>query len=169
MATAQGIHHGLLDEARHLATRDPKKPNQANLRRAVSTAYYAVFHMLVRDATRHVLRGRAQSPYRSHVSRAFGHADLKRTSLAFVGGNLRLIGPLSVPPELVEVGRAVVELQEARRLADYDLSRRFDRTEVLDLVERAASAFRAWAKTRRSEMAELYLTMLLVYGRLAER
>ncbi|MBI1849465.1 MAG: hypothetical protein HYR85_03870 [Planctomycetes bacterium] len=169
MATAQGIHDSLLDQARHLATRDPKKPNQANLRRAVSTAYYAVFHLLVRDATRHILRGRAQATYRARVARAFGHADLKRASLAFIGGNVRSIGPLIVPPELVAVSRAVVDLQDARHLADYDLSRRFDRSEVLDFVEQAASAFRAWAKTRRSEIADLYLTMLLIYGRLAER
>jgi hypothetical protein len=36
----------LLEQARHLANREPKRPKQASLRRAVSTAYYALFHLL---------------------------------------------------------------------------------------------------------------------------
>src|SRR5579863_6321021 len=36
----------LLEQARHLANREPKRPKQASLRRAVSTAYYAIFHLL---------------------------------------------------------------------------------------------------------------------------
>ena len=35
----------LLEQARHLANREPKRPKQASLRRAVSTAYYALFHL----------------------------------------------------------------------------------------------------------------------------
>jgi uncharacterized protein (UPF0332 family) len=36
----------LLEQALHLANREPKRPKQASLRRAVSTAYYALFHLL---------------------------------------------------------------------------------------------------------------------------
>ena len=36
----------LLEQAVHLATLDARRPKQANLRRAVSTAYYALFHLL---------------------------------------------------------------------------------------------------------------------------
>ena len=39
----------LFREAHHLAKRGGKLANQASLRRAVSTAYYAVFHLLVAD------------------------------------------------------------------------------------------------------------------------
>jgi len=41
----------LLEQAKHLANREPKRPEQASLRRAVSTAYYALFHLLVSEAT----------------------------------------------------------------------------------------------------------------------
>src|ERR1043166_2898061 len=40
----------LLDQAFHLANRESEQPKQANLRRAVSTAYYALFHLLIGDA-----------------------------------------------------------------------------------------------------------------------
>lgn len=46
------LHHDLLEQAEHLAKRETKKPKQASLRRAVSSAYYALFHLLVSDGAR---------------------------------------------------------------------------------------------------------------------
>jgi len=40
----------LLEQAHHLATREAGEPKQASLRRAVSTAYYALFHLLIDEA-----------------------------------------------------------------------------------------------------------------------
>ena len=40
----------LVEQAYHLANREPTNPKQASLRRAVSTAYYAPFHLLIDDA-----------------------------------------------------------------------------------------------------------------------
>jgi uncharacterized protein (UPF0332 family) len=37
----------LLEQANHLANREPELPRQASLRRAVSAAYYALFHLLI--------------------------------------------------------------------------------------------------------------------------
>jgi hypothetical protein len=37
----------LLDQASTLAELDPMKPKQASLRRAISAAYYLVFHLLM--------------------------------------------------------------------------------------------------------------------------
>jgi hypothetical protein len=41
----------LLEQARHLAHRERKRPRQASLMRAVSTAYYAFFRLLISEAT----------------------------------------------------------------------------------------------------------------------
>jgi hypothetical protein len=40
----------LLEQAHHLAYREATDPKQASLRRAVSTAYYAVFHLMIDEA-----------------------------------------------------------------------------------------------------------------------
>jgi uncharacterized protein (UPF0332 family) len=40
----------LIVTARKLAKASPKKPRQADLKRAVSTAYYALFHALAKNA-----------------------------------------------------------------------------------------------------------------------
>ena len=44
------LQQDLLRQARHLATKEPRRPSQASLRRAVSAAYYALFHLLVDEA-----------------------------------------------------------------------------------------------------------------------
>lgn len=41
----------LLDQAQHLAQREPKRPKLASLRRSISTAYYALVHLLIAEAT----------------------------------------------------------------------------------------------------------------------
>ena len=40
----------LLEQAYHLANKENDNPTQASLRRSVSTAYYALFHLLIDEA-----------------------------------------------------------------------------------------------------------------------
>ena len=44
-------HHELLEQANELARKN--NPNQADLRRSVSSAYYALFHLLIFETIRH--------------------------------------------------------------------------------------------------------------------
>ena len=44
-------HNDLLEQAIDLIHYKPSDPNQAALRRAVSTAYYALFHLLISETT----------------------------------------------------------------------------------------------------------------------
>lgn len=172
------MHDDLLDQARHLATRDTRRPKQANLRRAVSSAYYALFHLLVVDATRRVL-GRSLFRYRRNdesptlaasLHRAFTHESIKNASVVFAGGGtLPLLGNVQVPADLRAVAQAVVDLQQARHDADYDRSMTFKKTEVLDFVEEAEEARRVWRQVRRHDMARLYLLTLLCFKCLRDR
>src|SRR5258707_15869679 len=66
----------LLEQAQHLARREPKRPKQASLRRAISTAYYALFHLLTTSAAanwKHVGQ-------RVDLARAFEHSRMKDAS-----------------------------------------------------------------------------------------
>ena len=45
-----GLADDLLAQAYHLLNKDGDAPIEASLRRAVSTAYYALFHLLIGDA-----------------------------------------------------------------------------------------------------------------------
>ena len=64
----------LLEQAYHLANREPEFPKQASLRRAISTAYYALFHMLVDEAV-----GKwTVELQRSILARTFNHGKMKK-------------------------------------------------------------------------------------------
>ena len=72
----------LLEHARFLANLDERTTTQANIRRAVSAAYYAVFHLLSAAIAKQIspsnppgLRGRTQ--------RALNHAEMYRAADLF--------------------------------------------------------------------------------------
>ena len=60
------------------------------LRRAVSSAYYALFHALVDEACRQMLGGRHDDmPFRHVLGRAFTHGTMKQACMSFAGGTLK--------------------------------------------------------------------------------
>lgn len=67
-------HDELLSQAVHLVHLEPE--NQANLRRAVSAAYYAVFHLLIAEATANW----NNAPLRAALGRAYDHGPMKTAS-----------------------------------------------------------------------------------------
>ncbi len=173
----------LLEQAGHLALREAKRPKQASLRRAVSAAYYALFHLLIRDAAFNAAPS-VPPGLRELVERALGHADMKHVCRGFVAGNeayLKSIarGPArafntgEVPPStrkvlifplepnLILVMSTSVDLQEARHEADYDTTSTWNRMDVLRQVQRARNAFSAWASVRSTPNAAVLKAALL--------
>src|SRR5271155_1029818 len=65
--------HDLLELAQDLANLHSENPRQANLRRAVSTAYYALFHLLISEAI--VNWNRLE--VRPALGRIFDHGKMK--------------------------------------------------------------------------------------------
>ena len=73
----------LIETARSLTEISLRRPSQANLRRAVSTAYYAMFHCLAGCAANLII-GRARKPawhQTSHISPHFKLHITENTSL----------------------------------------------------------------------------------------
>src|SRR5947209_10640692 len=66
----------LLELARDLVNLHSESPHQASLRRAVSTAYYALFHLLVSEATANW----ARPELRAILGRCFDHGPMKTAS-----------------------------------------------------------------------------------------
>lgn len=162
------LHDDLLEQAHHLASREPRKPRQASLRRAVSSAYYALYHLLVHEAALKIGPPKPTG-LRHRIRRAFAHADMKDVCKQFAQGNVQnlagatqgLIAP-PVQQELSAVAGAFVELQEERHRADYDLSTPLIRVDVLQQIRTASQAFADWRKIRNSENARVFLTAILL-------
>jgi uncharacterized protein (UPF0332 family) len=147
----------LLEQAQLLANLDRKRPRQASLRRAVSTAYYALFHLLTTAAVANWKKPRQ----RAALARAFEHrkmndACVKTRGKQFPNPNLASAGHLRT------VADTFIKLQQFRHTADYDNSKKWARTEVLAHIELAAAAFDSWDAIARETIAEDFLLQLLV-------
>ena len=162
----------LLAQARHLAGKEPKRPKQASLRRAVSAAYYSLFHLLVSEAASSMLRGRKRSDIRLVFRRAFVHGHMKRVAESFAGGTVPKawqapMGGAPVSADLRQVASAFVDLQEARHEADYDFGRRFIRHDVFQLIEAAEKAASSWRNVSGNPEGQVFMTALLVHDRVS--
>lgn len=103
----------LLEIAEHLANLHPGKPRQASLKRAISTAYYAVFHAIAELCAEELVKWRAGWPGRAAIARSLEHSSASR--LANVTAKDELFDVA-----FAAIGAAFLELQRERHLADYD-------------------------------------------------
>ena len=122
----------LITTARSLTELDRRRPKQANLRRAVSTAYYAVFHSLAQTAA-DMLIGRKHPSAWHQVYRALEHGNAKNACL-----NKQAMQ--GFPREIQEFAKKFVALQNARHQADYSREASYDRQDTLAAIDRAAGA-----------------------------
>jgi uncharacterized protein (UPF0332 family) len=136
------LHADLLDQARRLATLDARRPKQANLRRAISSAYYAIFHFLVDESCRQFFGTQhTQAAYRHILGRSFEHWTVNEACVSFRGGTLKsavakgLPASFTIPLEVKDIASPFALAQELRHSADYDRTERFARSDVLLLVD----------------------------------
>lgn len=159
------LHDDLLHLARELVDRNAPAPVEAKLRRAVSTAYYALFHLLVQEATTRIV---AIPSLRPRVIRAFEHRDMKRVCQDYVRASVDPAGQ-PVPPEIRLIAQAFVELQEARQEADYNTAIPLAHVQADTHVQLAEIAFTEWTGIEADPAANNFLTELLFRGILRSR
>lgn len=125
----------LLALAARLAKASPRKPRQAELRRAVSTAYYALFHAVAQNAADCFVGTSKQNRSNrawSQTYRALDHGSAKAACEA--------IRNIDFPAEIKDCAEAFIDLQKARHDADYDPLRRVTRYDALAAVLKAQDA-----------------------------
>lgn len=156
-----GLAQDLLQQAEHLATWEGPNPSQASLRRAVSTAYYALFHLLIEQAS---LRWQGSSEAKTGLERGFVHGLMKNVSLQFGKATWQDWhgGQQAVPQALQNVAQAFVYLQDERQTADYNNHERWSPAEVQQALHTARSAFQDWDSIRNDPMAGNYLLAMLL-------
>lgn len=175
------MYKDLLKQARSLTIIDTRgKPKQANLRRAVSALYYALFHYFVNEACRGILGTQhAQQGFRYSLARAFVHTTMKDACRSFQGGTLpdpvkkplpkSAAGSYDINKSIQNIAATFVDLQRRRHLADYDLSERFKRTEVLTLIELAEAQIEDFSNLPASVDRQFFLVCLLSWKELGNR
>ncbi len=134
----------LLEQAWHLARHDVHKPRQASLRRAISTAYYALFHKLVADASYRF--SRVQPNLQAKIARTLSHTDMCKVCRSIVANSLsdalkELFQTVRFSTQIQRVAYVFVVLQDKRHEADYDLAAEYSREETFELIKLVESAF----------------------------
>lgn len=126
------------------------RPQQMQLRKAISAAYYAMFYTLA-GSNADTLIG--ASPQFRNLSawtqtyRALNHG--------FARGQINR-GLADFAPVIQDFGNAFAILQEERHKADYDPNAQFTRADTLHLIDRAEAAiiaFEASDPTERKALA----------------
>jgi hypothetical protein len=152
------LHHDLLAVARDLLERE--LPTQAALRRSVSTAYDALFHLLIHEACSNW----ARPEQRNSLARAFEHkqmftaSDRQRAKYKDAAEN-------SIQKRLFEVTLNFVQLQQKREFADYDYSGKLSLDQAHWALDEAEVAFTSWDTIRNEQIAQDYLFSLLIRDR----
>jgi uncharacterized protein (UPF0332 family) len=166
----------LLKQAGTLANLEQRRPKDASIRRAISTAYYALFHFLLEEATG-ILVGASQNDrqIRHLLSRCFVHGKMANACERIVG----LVKQQQTPPssaygpfarlilnqanDLQVVAKNFKDLQERRHRADYDLRHRYTKTQALRCIADVEEAMRALKRIRNAEprVTQLVAVMLL--------
>jgi uncharacterized protein (UPF0332 family) len=159
----------LLEHARFLANLDARNTTQANLRRAVSAAYYSVFHLLSAEVAAQVSPG-SPAGLRERTQRALDHKQMLMVANSFSQAGARpsnlpgdILLPDSVSSGLARIAKSFKELQEARHVADYDAIKRLDPTDVLTLVQKAEGVFSDWKVEKTSNNAPVFLASLMFW------
>ena len=119
------------------------RPRQAELRRAISAAYYALFHTLAGNCADQLVGGRASTETRQawrQMYRALDHGQVKRRCTERRPKHvLRMF-----PQEIQDFADQFVRMQRERHLADYDPFEQFSRSAVIQFIEETKAAIAAF-------------------------
>jgi len=143
--------------------------------RAVSTAYYGLFHFLIDQSSRFLVGSTGdREAFRKVLARAYLHGEMASAAKSFRGGTLpaslrRSIGTLTIPRRLRILAERFINAQDARHLADYDLSASFVRSDIIDLIDAIERTIRDWAAIRSEPASRFFLICLLTWDRIRAR
>ena len=157
-----GVADDLLEQAVRLATSGGANGSQIDLRRAVSSAYYALFHLLAEETSSRWQPESAATV--TGIQRSLDHGLMDQVSSRFTNSHWEDWHRIqhAVPPELQRVAKAFCLLQDDRHLADYDNHEHWTRSDVEGVLKKTQGAFQDWATIRSHPMAGNYLLSMLL-------
>jgi hypothetical protein len=157
----------LLDQAQSLIDQRRSGPSrQVDLRRAISSAYYGVFHaVLITVAYMVVGRSRRASPQYALAYRGIDHKDIRELCMISCRSTPPARYAAFVPPDgfgadIQDFAEDLTDLQQQRHAADYDPRLRVDLSDAVVALATARRAMRCWEAAPADERSA-FLTLLL--------
>ena len=156
---------------RLLHSSSPFPITDGTLRRAVSTAYYALFHKVLRTgADRFMGVGAQRSGGFKLLYRGFNHGQMRKVCIELDKATLSpsfqvKLGRTIVSQEMRDFATGFIQLQDARHRADYDPSPTpFSISDSNDLIDVANDAMAKFDQAGADERVDV-LAMMLVNSR----
>jgi hypothetical protein len=156
----------LFEQANKLITIQVGPPRQVDVRRAISAAYYATFHATITAAADQFIgiTNRDTSRY-GLVYRSVSHAWLRdlcrEVQKPTLSNKFRPHAPISgFGLNVTAFAAAVVELQEKRHSADYDVMIRMNKSDAVLAISTAKAALRRFSKASKTRRLA-FLSLLL--------
>jgi hypothetical protein len=146
-------------------------PRQVDIRRAISAAYYGVFHFILRETADQfigvALRG---SPLHALAYRSVAHArladlceDARKSPLP---ARLAVAAPAGAfSRDIRDFAGFLLELREKREAADYDPSLKFRIADAAQLVQAAKSAINRFQDAPNEERRAFLALLVFAPGR----
>ena len=154
----------LLGYSRQMAGLHLDQAHQPSLRRALSSAYYALFHLLISDAVANCTDPR----FRATLARMFDHGPMKNVCENTVERIKNLFHPdppgepdRTIQYHLHNVADTFSQAQQNRNEADYNLLREWQPGQVSLLVEAVEDAFKSWYTIREDQAGQDFLISML--------
>jgi hypothetical protein len=154
------------EQANKLITIQVGPPRQVDVRRAISAAYYATFHATITAAADPFIgiTNRDTSRY-GLVYRSVSHAWLrdlcKEVQKSTLSNKFKPHAPSSgFGLNVTAFAAAVVELQEKRHSADYDVTVRMNKSDAVLAISTAQAALRRFSKASKTRRVA-FLSLLL--------
>jgi uncharacterized protein (UPF0332 family) len=156
----------LFEQAEQLTARSHGRPRQVDTRRAISAAYYGIFHAVITAAVDEFIGGsnRTKSRY-GLVYRSVSHAWLrelcKEVQKPTLPQKFKPYEPADgFGPNIVAFATALAELQEKRHAADYDPMIRVNGSDAIMAVATARAALKRF-KRASSARRIAFLSLVL--------
>ncbi len=161
------LHEDLIKQAVRLLGNPPgRSDREVDYRRAISSAYYALFHAICSDAA-DLLAPDVSDQVRHRIRRWFDHAQIKLLCARLTKPQLDqplsdLIGT-APSQDLRFVANNFLLLQNERHLADYDAGYTTTWDEARLIVELGVRALGAWSRLQRTSELNIFVLSLLVW------
>lgn len=152
----------LVATAKRLVPNSSTKPTQANLRRCISTCYYAVFHSLAKacaDGLVGATKSRRPNKAWVEVYRGLEHGSCKNAC--------KKAKNIAFPDELKAFSDSFVQLQEVRHLVDYDPMVRPTKEQALFYISLAEECINAIGRVSLTDK-KAFATWMLITSRGAD-
>ena len=126
------------------------RPRQAELRRAISTAYYALFHTLGNSCADSLVGGRSSTRTRQAWRQAYRALDHRRVKQQCTERRPKRV-LRRFPQEIQDFADQLVKMQRLRHLADYDPFEHFARSGVSQVIEETKAAIAEFRQADRAD------------------